>query len=197
MSNTPKAPKIMIIRHAEKPVGKFKGVNETGDNSKHDLIVQGWQRAGALVCLFDPARGPLQDLLLETPKYIYASNPTSSTASTEAESDESKSNRPEETVKPLSKKLGININLSFSKGQETELSAAIQQCDGPVLVAWQHESIAAIGNAIPSHPSVPQDWPGDRFDMVFVFTLDIKKNTYKFDQVPQLLLAGDSSKPIS
>ena len=47
----PKAPKIMVIRHAEKPNGQATGVKESGEPSSRDLTVRGWQRAGAL----DPA----------------------------------------------------------------------------------------------------------------------------------------------
>ena len=46
----PKASKIMIIRHAEKPTGQQDGVDESGTSSPHHLIVRGWQRAGALAC---------------------------------------------------------------------------------------------------------------------------------------------------
>jgi hypothetical protein len=62
-----KAPKIMIIRHAEKPAGKVAGVDEAGESSGHHLSVRGWQRAGALACLFAPAQGPLQSLRLFLP----------------------------------------------------------------------------------------------------------------------------------
>ncbi len=38
---------IMLIRHAEKPGGDDGGVDQKGDADKHNLIVRGWQRAGA------------------------------------------------------------------------------------------------------------------------------------------------------
>jgi len=45
------ATKIMIIRHAEKPSedGLTNGVNMSGTKDPEDLIVRGWQRAGALL----------------------------------------------------------------------------------------------------------------------------------------------------
>src|ERR1700690_3875582 len=109
----PKAPKIMIIRHAEKPVGHLAGVNEAGASSGHDLIVRGWQRAGALACLFAPAHGPLQNALLAKPGFIFASAP-----SDDPVPGDSKSRRPQETVTPLASLLQLNVNLNFSKGQE-------------------------------------------------------------------------------
>ena len=68
-----KAREMMVMRHAEKPNGRFSGVKETGDSNPHDLSVRGWQRAGALACLFAPAHGPLQDALLARPAFIFAS----------------------------------------------------------------------------------------------------------------------------
>jgi hypothetical protein len=70
---------IMIVRHAEKPDTKGQppfGVNSNGVQDWESLIIQGWQRAGALVVLFDPARGSLQDSRLVVPTLIYAANPT-------------------------------------------------------------------------------------------------------------------------
>jgi hypothetical protein len=185
----PEATKIMIIRHAEKPTGQIAGVNEAGVSSGHDLIVRGWQRAGALACLFAPAHGASQNALLAKPAFIFAS-----AAAADPEPGESKSRRPEETVTPLAQLLGVAINLNFSKGQEEALAEAAQACGGPVPIAWQHENINLIANAILGSELAPQNWPGDRFDVVFVFTLE--DGTYSFAQVPQSLLAGDSASPI-
>ena len=66
MSN---ATKIMIIRHAEKPTTTppppLNGVTITGKQDKDSLIPRGWQRAGALVTLFAPARGHCKTLSLQ------------------------------------------------------------------------------------------------------------------------------------
>lgn len=40
-----RAPSIMVIRHGEKPGGRFAGVTEWGETNAHDLSVRGWQRA--------------------------------------------------------------------------------------------------------------------------------------------------------
>ena len=57
------ATKIMIIRHAEKPTTTppVSGVDINGQQNEDSLIVRGWQRAGALVALFAPTKGPLQN----------------------------------------------------------------------------------------------------------------------------------------
>ncbi len=76
------------------------------------------------------------------------------------------------------------------------MARAAQACSGPVLIAWQHEGISAIANSILGAKIAPQSWPGDRFDLVFVFTLDPLDGTYSFAQVTQRLLAGDSASLI-
>jgi hypothetical protein len=187
----PKAPKIMIIRHAEKPVGHFAGVNEAGGSSAHDLSVRGWQRAGALACLFAPAHGPLQNPLLARPAFIFAS-----AAADDPVPGNSRSHRSVETVRALAQLIRVEVDLRFSKGQEKALAAAAMACDGPVLIAWQHENINVIANAILGAKLEPQTWPAVRFDVVFVFTLNPWDGMYGFAQVPQCLLAGDSPHPI-
>jgi hypothetical protein len=187
----PKASKIMIIRHAEKPTGRLDGVNEAGASSAHDLIVRGWQRAGALACLFAPAYGPVQNALLAKPAFIFAS-----AAADDPTPGDIKSRRSQETVAPLAELIGVDINLTFSKGQEAALAKAAQACNGPVLIAWQHENINLIANAILGSEAAPQTWPKERFDVVFVLTLNRSDATYSFAQVPQCLLAGDSAAPI-
>jgi len=181
----------MVIRHAEKPGGRFAGVTEWGETNAHGLSVRGWQRAGALCCLFAPAYGPLQNALLAKPAFIFASasvdDPTPGN---------SRSRRSLETVSPLAQRMGVEVGLSFSKGEEKALAEAAQACPGPVLIAWQHENISTIAHAILGAKIAPQTWPPDRFDVIFVFTLDPLAGTYSFAQVPQCLLAGDSPSPI-
>jgi hypothetical protein len=178
---------IMVVRHAEKPESGFLGVQLDGSEDEESLIVQGWQRAGALAVLFDPSRGSLQSSALAVPQVLFA-----------AKFDPSKhSKRPFETLQPLSLKLGLNINDSFKKDDYLEMVAEAVASSGVVLIAWQHQDIPGIGNAILGNSTtVPQSWPGDRFDLVWVFTAQVGGG-YSFVQVPQLLLAGDQSTPIS
>jgi len=187
------ATKIMIIRHAEKPTTTppppTNGVTITGSPDKDSLIPQGWQRAGALVALFAPSRGPLQSSELATPQFIYAT----STSDVEG-------NRPEETITPLAAKLGLTPNKSFANSQEQAAAASAMSCNGIVLICWPHGKIPKLASYIPLSSNnknpVPQSWPSDRFDVVFVFDLDTSAGGYIFSQVPQLLLSVDSPNPI-
>lgn len=173
----------MLIRHAEKPTAIETGVSPTGLPGPKELTVKGWQRAGALVSYFAPSSGAFQDARIATPQLLFASHSSSS--------------RPRETLLPLSEKLGIGINLNYGKGDEELLVAAAKQGTAVALISWQHDFMVAIANAIlGDNRTAPQQWPRERFDVAWVFDLDPVTGKYGFAQVPQLLLAGDSSDPI-
>ncbi len=70
-------------------------------------------------------------------------------------------------------------------------------CKGVVLICWQREYIPDIASLILANQMpAPSNWPEDRFDMIWIFDLHRLSSTYRFRQVPQLLLAGDSTTPI-
>lgn len=192
--------KIMIIRHGEKPPssdddadeGKHSGKKElegppygVTDDGKHDnesLIVLGWQRAGALACLFAPSHGPLQNAGLATPEFLFASD--------------SSSQRPLETITPLASKLKLTPSMD-KKGDYGDIVDQAIACGGTALICWQHGDIPAMANQILGNDTTaPQKWPGNRFDVVWVFDLDASTGAYKFSQVPQSLLEGDCPEPI-
>jgi hypothetical protein len=185
------ATKIMLIRHAEKPSddGKVQGVDCDGKASAEELIVRGWQRSGALVRLFAPLNGRFADPRLAQPKTIFASEA----------GKHSNSLRPHHTVLELANELKISLDLRFKKGDEAALVKAARAATGPVLIAWEHQDIApTIANGIVgNNKTCPQKWPGDRFDLVWVFDRRSTAGGWDFAQVPQLLLAGDSDKPVT
>jgi hypothetical protein len=56
-----------------------------------------------------------------------------------------------------------------------------------VLICWEHHHIPALASAFPSVPgtAIPAEWPGDRFDVVWTFTLVPGTSpVYAFGQVP-------------
>ena len=172
----------MLIRHAEKPNDppddvSGNGVTLLGKPDKESLTVRGWQRAGALATFL--AQPPMR------PDTIFASD--------------SKSERPEETVVPLAQRLNISgpkhFVITHSKNDLKPLIDDAMQRSGVVLIAWQHELIPQMVGKLPNAPAVPQKWPGDRFDMVWVF--DASGPGWIFKQEPQMLLAGDRDTPIS
>jgi hypothetical protein len=183
MPDTPRASKILLIRHTEKPDGANTGVSPAGSADEKSLTVRGWQRAGALVCLLAPPEGVTRTQALAAPRFLFASH--------------SSSRRPEQSVLPLALKLGIGINLDFGKGDEDRLVLAAKNCEGVVLISWQHEFMAAVANAILGDKhTAPQEWPKDRFDVIWIFDLDPVRARYTFTQLPQRLLAGDLASSI-
>ena len=93
--------------------------------------------------------------------------------------------------------MGIVVDQSFSKGQETELAGALSGIDGVVLVAWQHEDIPAIATAIaPGAAGIPAVWPGDRFNIIFRLDRADPNSPWAFQQISPVMLAGDVSTPI-
>src|SRR5215472_15601372 len=165
------APRILLIRHAEKPDNESRGVNSDESPDDKSLTVRGWQRAGALISQFADVT------------FLFASHSSSS--------------RPRQTLEPLSAKQKIQLNLDFGKGDESRLADAAMSSGGVVVICWQHEFMAAVANAIIGDATTaPQHWPEDRFDVTWVFDLDERTGGYTFTQRPQLLLAGDSSEVI-
>ena len=174
--------RIMFIRHAEKPheppCENDDGVKENGETDTESLTVQGWQRAGALAHFFS-SQLPVR------PNVIFASGI----------SDDSKSHRPKQTVTPLAELIKIDINTNHLKNDLKPLIDEVRKQTGIVLVTWEHRLIPSLVSELPSAPTVPKKWPDHRFDIVWV--LDADGANWKFSQIPQLLLAGDSSKPIA
>ena len=106
--------------------------------------------------------------------------------------------RPQHTVLELAQALGLKLDLRFPKGEEAGLAKAAVAAAGPVLIAWEHEDIPDIVNAIVDDKTTcPQKWDGARFDLVWVLDRKIAGDGWDFTQAPQLLLSGDSAKPIA
>jgi hypothetical protein len=180
---------IFLIRHAEKPVvtdgTSYHGVDVTGTPNPDCLIPQGWQRAGGLATLFDTGVGTMRTDLA-VPGHLYSP----------AYPNNSVNHRAYETLLPLSLRLGLTINTNYQKGQEAQLAASIVANDAGVsLVAWDHHYIPDIAANIPlvTGVVVPTVWPGDRFDIIWCFTLAaIDGAAYHFTALPELLLSGDA-----
>lgn len=179
--------KIMLIRHAERPNAdkSLRGVGIDGRKDKESLTVRGWQRAGALVRFFAPADGHFAQPGLAQPASLYACRAAPKDPSL----------RPQHTLVPLSELLGVELNRDHFHGDEIALVEDIQARKGPALIAWKHDGIPVIANAILGDATTsPQRWPYGRYDFVWVF--ERRGAHWTFSQVPQLLLAGDSAEPI-
>ena len=197
---------IYVIRHGEKPPDPPPadpghtpsqsappfGVDYQGNQDAHSLLPRGWQRSGALAVLFDPALGvPRAGLqvpaALLSPSY---GDPAKTTV-----------HRTYQTIQGLSGRLGLQIASDFTEGQEPQLAASVvSTCSGVVLICWEHGHIPALASSLPAVPGtvIPQQWPGDRFDVIWTFTLvpGSARPQYTFGQIPQQLLSGDTDTTI-
>jgi hypothetical protein len=183
------ATKIMLIRHAEKPPddGSAAGVSQDGTQDVEELIVRGWQRSGALIRFFAPANGQFAHPRLKTPNVIFAS----------AVAKHSNSLRPQHTVLALAQFLKIDLDLNHLKGDEDALASDAIARDGTVLIAWEHQLIPKIANQIMgNNTTCPQTWPGERFDLVWIFDRASAAQSWTFTQAPQQVMPGDRSDVI-
>jgi hypothetical protein len=203
---TPPPQIIYIIRHGEKPADPSAvdpgqpppapvppfGVDAQGVQDEHSLLPRGWQRSGALTVLFDPALGALQ-AGLQTPGVLLSPF--------YGDPDKTIAHRTYQTVQGLGDRLGVQIISTFAEGQEPDLAGnVVSNYSGVVLICWEHDHIPALASALPATPEtvIPQAWTGDRFDVIWTFTLVPGSGPaqYTFGQIPQQLLSGDSDTVI-
>jgi hypothetical protein len=184
---------IYIIRHAEKPLKPpLSGVDFEGGQNEHSLLPRGWQRSGALAALFHPDSGPVRAGLR---------TPTVLVAPTWGHPGKTAAHRSYQTIQGLSERLGLPIATQFARGQEEQLADnLVRSCSGVVLICWEHSHIPVIASSLPvvSRTAIPRKWPGDRYDVIWSFTLVPGPGParYDFGQIPQLLLAGDTGTVI-
>jgi hypothetical protein len=175
--------KIMIVRHGEKPGHPVSaiGINAAGETDPLSLTATGWQRARALVRIFNPRSGtPPEGLAV--PQHLFAANDHGGDSS----------RRPIETLTPLAHSFdpSLDIDASIHATDTAAIAEASAQAGGVVLVAWKHEEILEIAARLVSRSALPGEWPGDRFDMVFVFDRNAG-GSYEFSQIPERALPGD------
>lgn len=178
--------RAFIVRHAEKPetaVG-VQGVTVSGLPSEHSLTPRGWQRGGALAVLFgDPALAAARGV--DIPTRLFSPDYGEHTSN----------RRTTETLTALAEHLELPLEHPVPVDQSGDLAAAaLAAGPAPVLVCWEHHRIPDIiagllGDTDKHHPG---QWPDDRFDLIWVLTLDHQRTppTYTCKQVPQNLLAG-------
>ncbi|WP_158807416.1 histidine phosphatase family protein [Beijerinckia sp. L45] len=137
--------KILVMRHAEK----------TEDPRDPDLSNDGFERAKRLVTWLPDQFG--------NPDFIIATAPSKH------------SMRPIETVKPLAKKLDVDIDDSLADQEYGVLADKLltkkRFQDKITLVCWHHGNIPNLMNALHCKPdSYPYPWDRDIFNLVLVVT---------------------------
>jgi hypothetical protein len=159
---------ILMIRHAAKLT-----------DGRIDLSPAGFARAKALPELFGGV-GAAAPHNLPRPDFLFATHQSK------------KSNRPVETITPLSEALKLPISAEIEDDDFATLAKELlsgRYAGKVVLVAWHHGKIPAFARALGATP--PYDpWPDTQFDRVW--RIDYREGKAVLTDLPQGLMAGDS-----
>jgi hypothetical protein len=159
---------ILLIRHAEKLT-----------DGRIDLSPVGFERAKLIPELFGGASGAAPHNL-PRPDFLFATHQSK------------KSNRPVETITPLSEALKLPISAEIEDDDFATLAKEMlsgKYAGKVVLVAWHHGKIPGFARALGATP--PYDpWPETQFDRVW--RIDYRDGKAVLTDLPQGLMAGDS-----
>jgi hypothetical protein len=165
-AQTPQPPAtILLIRHAEKLT-----------NGESDLSPAGFARAKQLPQLFAPGHTPA----LPTPQVLIATHRSKH------------SNRPVETITPLSEALHLPIDSTIEDDDYATLATELlsgKYAGQVVLVAWHHGKIPAFATALGATPPY-EKWPDTQFDRIW--RIDFHDGKPTITDLPQNLMPGDS-----
>ena len=160
---------ILLIRHAEKPPAEAASM---------DLTPVGFARARALPQLFGGV-GAEAPHNLPRPDVLFATHVSR------------KSNRPVETVTPLSEALKLPIHADVDDKDYATLAAELlsgRYAGKVVLVAWHHGTLPDFVKALGGVP--PYTWPDTQFDRVW--RIDYRGGKVVVTDLPQGLMPEDS-----
>jgi hypothetical protein len=141
---------ILIIRHAEK-----------SPQSGHGLTPSGEARAAAYV-------GYFQTLALDGAP----ARPDTLVATADTKS----SHRPRLTIEPLSRALGLPVDLRFKTRQVDALAEALrtEPHGRRILISWHHEAVPQLIQALGFDPTIIPGgrWPDDVYGWLVVLRYD-------------------------
>jgi hypothetical protein len=155
----------LLILHAER------------DFSGSDLSPIGFERARQLPKLFLPP-GARHDLPM--PQFLFAAKASAS------------SNRPIETLTPLSAALHLPINDTFRNDDYPHLAATLlsgKYAGKVILIAWHHGKVPQLATALGATPPYAP-WPEQQFDRIW--RIDYVNHKATLTDLPFALMPGDS-----
>jgi hypothetical protein len=159
---------VLIIRHAEKPTAK---------DESPDLTERGRERTKVIPSLFLP----VGKARFERPEALFATRATK------------KSNRPIETIIPLSEALNLPIEEKYGRG---DLAALAQELSSGkyagkvVLISWHHAEMKELAQSLGVED--PPEWPETLFDRIW--KIDWNQGKANLVSLPQMLLPGDATQ---
>jgi phosphohistidine phosphatase SixA len=136
---------VFLMRHAEKP----------DDPKDPDLALAGVERAERLA-------NWLPSIMGGPPQFIFAASLSKRSA------------RPYETVKPLSKAVGVPINATFADQDYSALAEELLvdpvYANAVVVVCWHHGHIPSFARDLKAPAGTyPDPWPDGLFNLVLKF----------------------------
>ena len=180
--------RVLIIRHAEK----------TGEKNDVHLSKQGVDRAAVLFRLFEPANDRPDPFFV--PDFIFAA------------SNSANSQRPLQTVEPLTMKFNLPIDQTYQSKRSSAMSKIVADGKPPtsegmfglrdeifgkpkyvgktILMSWRHSSIPELARTLGAKDA-PTTWDADSFDRVWLITFD-QHGRAAFLDLPQRLLPSDA-----
>ena len=170
---------LMIIRHGEKPDGEEPGLDAAGAQDDSSLTTVGWQRAHALVGLFDPAQGDPRAGLARPDDDLRRGCDRRRRRSADAGD-----RRP---ARRGSRHPGRHRVRQGRRGQARREDPRAAGTDADLLAARRdprhrrgaHERVTGTAG----------EWPSERFDVVWTFTRTA--DGWHFAQTPELVLPQD------
>jgi hypothetical protein len=159
---------IYLIRHAEKLT-----------DGREDLSVQGFRRAAFLPQLFVAEPG-VSRTLLPKPEFLFATAPSKH------------SNRPFETLMPLSSALNLPISNQIANDDYAQLASQLLSgtyAGKIVLVSWHHANLPKLAMALGATPPY-EKWPETQFDRIW--RIDYVDGKARLTELAQKLFPEDS-----
>jgi hypothetical protein len=165
---------ILLMRHAEKLT-----------DGRIDLAPAGFARAKDLPELFLASAAGAPSAAGAAPRFprpdvLFATHQSKH------------SNRPFETIQPLSQALNLPINTDFADDDYASLAKLLlsgQYAGKIVLVAWHHGTLPQFAAALGVTPQ-PAPWPPTQFDRIW--RIEWRDGKPTFTDLPQELMPGDS-----
>ncbi|HEV8410431.1 MAG TPA: histidine phosphatase family protein [Gemmatimonadaceae bacterium] len=141
---------IILVRHADKPL----------DPADPHLSPAGVERAKRLATF-----------LATDPSMIKYGSPVAIFATQTTKHDDGQ--RTQETMVPLARKLGLQVQTPFLGKEYGALARMIlsgsQYSGKTIVVCWNHETLPELAAALGVNP-MPRKWKGAVFDQVYVIT---------------------------
>jgi hypothetical protein len=164
-------PTIYLIRHGEKAPKLPNGEDTIGLNA------QGLKRANALVETFkSDSQYRIGHIIAQRPKESKNCIPSRLKNKHWITGTDGRQKRPYDTVAPLAKALGLNVDTTFDRNDIKAVAKAAQDFagDGNVLICWEHRRLAKIAEALGVKSyGKNSGWTGiityakDRFDLIW------------------------------